>query len=340
MALLLEVKKLVKFFQQERAFSLKRSPVIRAVDNISFSLSPGEALGLVGESGCGKTTVIKLIARLLEPTSGEIVFKGVNITHYSGQELRELRRKLQVVFQNPYSSLNPRFTVFSLIEEPLLVHGIGDKDVRSAYVHKLLREVGLERTFAQRLPYELSGGERQRVAIARALATSPELLLLDEPVSALDVSVQAQILSLLERLRRNMKLTYLIVSHDLSVVGKICQKVAVMYLGKIVEFGTVKKIFNEPFHPYTQALISAIPVLDLNSSKKARRFILTGEVIDPSKSGVVSGCRFQHRCPLVLPICRRKEPRLTGIEEGRKVACFFSRPNPLGEDVKTELFLS
>ncbi len=317
---LVEVRNLKKYFPVKGLLRVKG--YVKAVDGVSFNIERGTTLGLVGESGSGKTTVGKLILRLLEPTSGSVYYDGKDVFKLKGKELKEFRRKAQMVFQDPYSSLNPRMTVFQIIMEPVKVHKIKVSDPES-FVVKLLYRVGLNETHLYRYPHEFSGGQRQRIAIARVLALRPEFIVLDEPTSALDVSVQAQILELLKDLQRDFNLTYLFISHDLGVVRYMSDYIAVMYLGKIVEYGPAEEVFEKPLHPYTQALFSAIPIPDPVETRRRKRIKVSGE--PPSPINPPPGCRFHPRCPITKDVCRREEPKLEEVESGHYVACWLAR---------------
>lgn len=318
---LLSVKNLEKKFPIQRGLFKKTVGHIHAVDGVSFEIAQGETLGLVGESGCGKSTTARVILRLLEATGGEVTFNGRSIHSLTDEEMRDLRKDIQIVFQDPYASLNPRMTVRQIVAEPLIVHGMA-KDDSDPRVDEMIELCGLSREFGNRYPHEFSGGQRQRVGIARALVTNPKLVVLDEPVSALDVSVQAQILNLLDDLRDRFGFSYLFVAHDLSVVSHISSRVAVMYLGKIVEIGTREQIFNNPQHPYTKALISAVPLANPKQERvrKSSRIVLTGDV--PSPANPPSGCRFRTRCWKAQSVCETTEPLLQ-INGGSSVACHF-----------------
>jgi oligopeptide transport system ATP-binding protein len=318
---LLEVRGLRMHFPvTEGVVRGRRIGEVRAVDGIDFTVRRGETLGLVGESGCGKTTTGRCILRLEKPTAGEILYDGVDIAGLGRKELLALRRRIQVIFQDPYSSLNPRMKVGDIIGEPIKVHGIErDPKRRAARVRELLSVCGLDAKFADRYPHEMSGGQRQRVGIARALALEPEFVVCDEAVSALDVSIQAQIINLLEDLRGRFNLTYLFIAHDLSVVRHLCQRVAVMYLGRIVELAACDELFDNPLHPYTQALLAAVPVPDPGVEATRRFRPVQGEV--PSPINPPSGCTFHPRCPLAVEACRRARPELRELRPGHWVAC-------------------
>ncbi len=317
---ILEVRNLVKHFPVGGGLFGGPAAVVKAVDGVSFSIRRGETLGLVGESGCGKTTTGRAILRLEPPTSGEVIFEGRDMATLSDAEMRALRRRMQVIFQDPYSSLNPRMTVGQIIAEPLSVHRIvPDRAARNARVQDLLRHAGLLPAMARRYPHELSGGQRQRVGIARALAMEPTLIICDEPVSALDVSIQAQIINLLEELQAEFGLTYLFVAHDLSVVRHISDRVAVMYLGKIVEITDRKSLYEDPQHPYTKALLSAVPIPDPSVEAGREHVVLGGEV--PSPLNPPAGCVFHPRCPIAIAECRKGVPELREIKPEHRAAC-------------------
>jgi oligopeptide transport system ATP-binding protein len=320
---ILEVRNLVKHFQVRGGFFGGRAGLVRAVEGVSFEIRRGETLGLVGESGCGKTTTGRCILQLERPTSGQILFEGRDLTTLDEDALRPIRRKMQVIFQDPYSSLNPRMTVGQIIAEPLAVHGIvTDRGRRATRVREILSHVGLLPQHADRYPHQLSGGQRQRVGIARALAVEPSLIICDEPVSALDVSIQAQIINLLEDLQAQFGLTYLFVAHDLSVVRHISDRVAVMYLGKIVEITDRKSLYDSPLHPYTKALLSAVPIPDPALEAQRERVVLGGEV--PSPLNPPPGCVFHPRCPIAIDRCRVEVPDLREIHPAHRAACLLA----------------
>src|SRR5882724_5950530 len=315
---LLEVKNLKVHFPVKRRVFGRAHEFVKAVDGVSFSIAPGETLGLVGESGCGKTTLGRAIVRLVEPTAGSITLGGADLTQMGGAALHAHRRTLQIIFQDPYGSLNPRMTVEDVVGEALDIHGLAEnKSARQKRIAELLKAVGLDPTYAQRYPHEFSGGQRQRIGIARALAVEPKLIVCDEPVSALDVSVQAQIINLLQDLQQQRGIAYLFIAHDLAVVEHISRRVMVMYLGKVVEIAEAKELVRNPKHPYTQALLSAVPVVD--PASKRQRIVLAGDV--PSPISPPPGCTFHPRCPSVQDICRVEMPPLRELSPGHWVAC-------------------
>lgn len=290
---------------------------LKAVDGVSFEIEEGKTFGLVGESGCGKSTTAKMIIKLLEPNSGSILMNGTDLVPLKKKEMHPYRKNIQMVFQDPYASLNPRMTIESTLMDPLKIHGIGTADEQKNRVYELLELVGLDKRYAKRYPHEFSGGQRQRIGIARALALNPKIVILDEPVSALDVSVQSQILNLLKQLQKELNLTYLFISHNLAVVEYMCDNVAVMYLGKIMENADKSSLFSNPMHPYTKALLSAVPIPEPNSKKE--RIIIDGDI--PSPSSIQRGCLFAGRCPEASEICREKEPAEVEGGEGHRVFC-------------------
>ncbi|NHJ01986.1 MAG: dipeptide ABC transporter ATP-binding protein [Candidatus Heimdallarchaeota archaeon] len=316
---IIEVKNLRMYFEVSRGLFSSETLTLRAVDDVSFNIKKGDTLGLVGESGCGKTTTARCILKLYESTGGSIKFEGLEVTKLKGRKLRQLRRDMQIIFQDPYASLDPRMKVGDIIGEPLIVHGVANASERSEIVFNLIKTVGLAPDHYYRYPHEFSGGQRQRIGVARALALNPKFIVADEPVSALDVSIQAQILNLLQDLQNELNLTYLVVAHDLGVVRHITRETAVMYVGKLVEQSPTEDLFHNPSHPYTEALISAVPSLDLQ--RKMNRLVLRGDV--PSPIFPPPGCRFSPRCIYAKSICSQEEPNLEEISPGHFVACHF-----------------
>jgi oligopeptide transport system ATP-binding protein len=320
--ILLHVDNLMMHFPIYRGVIQRQVGAVRAVDGISFAIKRGETLGLVGESGCGKSTTGRTILQLYKPTSGSVQFEDVDLVHLKGEELRKIRRKMQMIFQDPYASLNPRMTVADIVGEPLTVHDVAKGKEIQDRVNHLLEIVNLNPSFASRYPHEFSGGQRQRIGIARALALQPSFIICDEPISALDVSIQAQVVNLLEELQEQFNLTYLFIAHDLSMVKHISDRVAVMYLGVIVELASRDELYAKPLHPYTQALLSAVPIPDPIADAKRQRTILQGDV--PSPANPPSGCRFRTRCPIAEAVCAESRPEFREIRPGHFVACFFA----------------
>jgi len=323
---LLEVKNLKKYFNLGSGFlSQKFNGSVKAIDNISFFINKGETFGLVGESGCGKSTTARVILRLTNPTEGEVIYNNKNIFKITNREMFNVRREIQIIFQDPYASLSPRMTVGDIVSEPYEIHNIGNRQERTKKVKDLLKVVGLNPEHINRYPHEFSGGQRQRIGIARALALTPKIILCDEPVSALDVSVQAQILNLMSSLQKEFDLTYLFIAHDLSVVKHVSDRVGVMYLGKIVEIAKSEDLYKKPLHPYTMGLLSAVPIPDPEKERQRKRIILQGDV--PSPINPPSGCRFHPRCPNAQEICSMEEPQLKNYSEDAEehlAACFFA----------------
>jgi oligopeptide transport system ATP-binding protein len=325
---LVQVKSLKKHFPIERGLIFKRHVGdVKAVDGVTFDITRGETLGLVGETGCGKTTVGRTILQLYEPTAGEIIFDGEKLLELSGDDLRHMRARMQMIFQDPYASLNPRMTVGSIIAAPLEVHGMVRGKEKRERVQDLLRMVGLNPQFVNRYPHEFSGGQRQRIGIARALALNPDLVICDEPISSLDVSIQAQVVNLLEDLQEKLGLTYLFIAHDLSMVRHISDRMAVMYLGKIVELADRNEIYLNPMHPYTQALISAVPLPDPDVAEQRHRIILEGDIPSPANPPI--GCNFNTRCPVAIDVCSQKDPAFVEVSPGHSVACHLIQPGDL-----------
>jgi len=316
---LLEVKNLKKYFPITHGLFGNKKKYVKAVDDITFSINRGETLGLVGESGCGKSTTGRTLIRLYDVTGGEVIYDGTDISHLNENEMRPFRKKIQMIFQDPYASLNTRMTVGDIIGEPLDIHGLATGEERQKIIWDLLERVGLNKDHANRYPHEFSGGQRQRIGIARALAVSPEFIICDEPISALDVSIQAQVVNMLQDLQEELGLTYLFIAHDLSMVKYISDRIGVMYLGKLVEVADADKLYEDPEHPYSQALLSAIPIPDPDIMKTSERIILEGDV--PSPLNPPSGCRFRTRCRYAFDRCASEEPLLRDIGEGHMVAC-------------------
>ena len=321
---LVEIRDLVKHFPLTGGVLLREVARVHAVDGVSLSIQPGETLGLVGESGCGKSTLGRAILRLEEPTSGEVLFEGEDVLAFDPERMRQMREKMQIIFQDPFSSLNPRKSVAHIVGEPLLVHGVKSRAEREERVQQLLEVVGLRREHMRRYPHQFSGGQRQRIGVARALALNPKLIICDEAVSALDVSIQAQVINLLQDLQDEFNLTYLFISHDLSVVEHISDRVAVMYLGKVVELADKEALYANPAHPYTQALLGAAPIPDPHLEMK--HTILKGDV--PSPINPPSGCRFHTRCPYTEQVCIDHEPELKEYGKGHTAACHFAGQRP------------
>ncbi|MBK1811114.1 ATP-binding cassette domain-containing protein [Clostridium sp. YIM B02505] len=316
---LIEVKDLKKYFPVKNKFIGSEKKFVKAVDGVSFDIKKGETFGLVGESGCGKSTLGRSITRLYDVTSGDIFFDGTNIAKFNKKEMKQYNKRMQIIFQDPYSSLNPNMNVEELISEPLLLHTNLSKKERNDKIQSLLEMVGLKKTDMEKFPHEFSGGQCQRIGIARAISTNPEFILCDEPISALDVSIQAQVVNMLEDLQKELGLTYLFVAHDLSMVRHISDRIGVMYLGNIIEISGSNDLYNNPLHPYTKALLSAIPIADPLKAKASQRQIIEGDI--PSPIDIPSGCRFHTRCPYAKPMCKESTPQMKQIENGHFVAC-------------------
>ena len=317
---LLQVENLTKYFYKNTGLFGQKKQTIRSVDNVSFDIFRNETLGLVGESGCGKSTIGRTITRLYSPTSGKIIFEGQDISGLNSKELLPYRKKMQMIFQDPYASLNPRMTVMDIVREAVDLHSeFTTKEDKNKYVYDLLDRVGLQKSHADRYPHEFSGGQRQRIGIARALAVNPDFIVCDEPISARDVSIQAQVVNMLEDLQKELGLTYLFIAHDLSMVRHISNRIGVMYLGKLVEIGDSEEIYNNHLHPYTEALLSSVPIPDPDVAKESNPILLQGDV--PSPIAPPSGCRFRTRCPYAMDICAQVEPAMVDVGVNHSVAC-------------------